>query len=268
MWVDLIDNCSTERLEKYLSKTAEDRLAAEFLYVANHKISEGLFPLISVLEVTLRNCVHTTMSSKYGTAEWWVVAPLAGSHDFQPSLEKIRRAKQKIYMRGGAQSVAQVKAGQVVAEVSFGFWTDLFQEELSTLLWSDLLLGIKHIPDDSRKRRKVGKPLQSLKVLRNRVMHHEPILFDQSASPDALHQKGVELMSWIAPSMNVWLGKFDRFAEVWGSYQRVRVEFDKWMEIRKQIKAARERGEPLTGLFRARDAQKRVFDELAKAYIG
>lgn len=131
MWDTLEKHCSTERLGRYLSKAAEDKVAAEFLYAANHRLSESLFPMLSILEVSLRNCVNDSLREKYSRSDWWI--SLTDEHFFRPSLEKIARAKKKIYMRGKAPSEARVKADQVVAEVSFNFWSDLFSEDLSPL---------------------------------------------------------------------------------------------------------------------------------------
>lgn len=268
MWRTLEKNCSAERLGRYLGKVAEDELAAEFLYVANNRISESLYPMLSVLEVSLRNCVHNKLSEKYGRGEWWSAEELRGAHHFQSSLEKIDRARHKLYMRGAAESRANVKVVQVVAEVSLGFWTDLFSEDLSTLLGSDLLSGFAHIPSEHKKRRKVGKPLTNIKNLRNRVMHHEPILFDESVPPSMLHEQGCALISWISPEMRAWLARMDRFAGVWGEYQAVRDELNGWLVLRQNLKVARVEGRNLPPYYRAIEAQKKKFDTLAQRYLG
>lgn len=268
MWGTLEQNCSVERLGRYLGKVANDELAAEFLYVANSKISESLYPLLSVLEVSLRNCVHNKLSSKYGRGEWWASDELRGSHHFQASLDKIERARHKLYMRGAAPSKAHVKVVQLVAEVSLGFWTDLFSEDLSALLWSDLLAGFAHIPSDQRKRRKVAKPLLNIKNLRNRVMHHEPILFDETVSPNVLHEQGCVLISWISPEMRQWLARMDRFSNVWSEYQAVQHELNRWMELRQELKVARAAKQNLRAIYQAISAQKARFDALAKGYLG
>ena len=106
MWRTLEKNCSTERLGRYLGKVAEDELAAEFLYVANNRISESLYTMLSVLEVSLRNCVHNKLTEKYGTGEWWSADELKGAHNFQPEPPRVLwRLKS---LRGLSHEVEQV----------------------------------------------------------------------------------------------------------------------------------------------------------------
>ena len=269
MWDSLLENCSRDRLEKYLGKVAEDQLAAEFLYVANQKVSESLYPLISILEVSLRNRVHTKLTEKFGAVDWW-------NHDelniqaFTSCNDKIERAKSKIYHRTSAiTNKHNIKASQLVAEVSLNFWTSLFSEDLSKVLWSDLMTCFPHLPKEARKRRSVAKPLENIKSLRNRVMHHEPILFDESALPSTLHSKGSDLLSWMSVEMASWLTKRDRFQTVWEEYQVVLMQMHIWLECRVKVKAAREsrNAQALQASYDAVKREKLKFDELANKYL-
>lgn len=265
MWQTLLEHCSEERLKKYLSKVAEDKLAAEFMYVANQNVSESLYQLLSVVEVSLRNRVHTKLHSKFGTTDWWTASAL-NIQEFMEHRDRVQRATLKIYHSTGIGSKQQVKAGQIVAEVSFNFWTDLFSEELSLILWKDLMDCFPHLPVDGRKRRKVSKPLNNLARLRNRVMHHEPILFNEDLMPDT-HAKGVELLGWMSPDMAAWLAKRDRFPEVWAEYQIPLKQMHVWLAAHVATKKGREEGKPLKPLYAVREAEKKKFDVLAAVYL-
>ncbi|WP_157119412.1 Abi family protein [Azohydromonas lata] len=269
MWQTLLEHCSEDRLNKYLDKVAEDQLAAEFLYVANQKVSESLYQLISVLEVSLRNRVHTKLHDKFGRTDWWTHSDL-NIHAFQGSLDRVDRAKSKLFHRiDSITKKHQVKAGQIVAEVSFNFWTDLFSEGLQAVLWKDLMDCFPHLPQEARKRRKVAKPLDNLAKLRNRVMHHEPILFDETVLP-SMHTKGTELVSWMSPEMVSWLAKRDRFPAVWREYQEPLAQMHVWLRARAELKQAREAGKAgkdLKPFYQAVEAAKNTFDELANQYL-
>jgi len=265
MWQTLLEHCSEERLKKYLSKVAEDKLAAEFMYVANQNVSESLYQLLSVVEVSLRNRVHTKLHGKFGTTDWWTASAL-NIQEFLEHRDRVQRATSKIYHSTGIGSKQQVKAGQIVAEVSFNFWTDLFSEELSLILWKDLMDCFPHLPVDGRKRRKVSKPLNNLARLRNRVMHHEPILFNEDLMPDT-HAKGVELLGWMSPDMAAWLAKRDRFPEVWAEYQIPLKQMHVWLAAHVALKKGREEGKPLKPLYAVRDEEKKKFDVLAAGYL-
>lgn len=270
MWQTLVVHCSQDRLNKYLGKVAEDQVSAEFLYVANQQVSESLYPLLSILEVSLRNRVHKQLHTKFGSSDWWD-NPALNIQAFANNQSKISKAKSKIYHRTNTIADKQkIKASQIVAELSFNFWTDLFDEELQNVLWSDLMLCFPHIPKESKKRRKVAKPLSNLTRLRNRVMHHEPILFDASALPADLHSKGRELLSWMSQDMAVWLAKNDRFDLVWSKYTTTRTHLDKWLACQAALNTAHEipNNPSLTTLYRARDQAKEEFHLEAKKYLG
>jgi hypothetical protein len=234
MWETLVEHCSEDRLKKYLSRVAEDQLAAEFLYVANQKISESLYQILSVLEVSLRNRVHSKLHTKFGSTDWWSNAAL-NVQGFQVSLARIESARSKLFHGTSITNKHQIKAAQIVAEVSFNFWTNLFSEELSPILWKDLMDCFPVLPIDSRKRRKVAKPLENLARLRNRVMHHEPILFDETLLP-SMHTKGLELLGWMCPDMAIWLAKRDRFPAVWKEYQAALRQMQLWLQAHAALK--------------------------------
>lgn len=271
MWQTLVVHCSKDRLDKYLDRVAQDEISAEFLYAANHRVSESLYPLLSILEVSLRNRIHTQLTAKFCSSDWWThptlnIQAFASSH-----MEKIRKAQTKIYHRTPyIDSKQKIKASQIVAELSLNFWTDLFHQDLERVLWKDLLACFPNIPSESKKRRKVARPLENLTRLRNRVMHHEPILFDASALPDMLHGKGTEQLCWMSHEMADWLAKSDRFQTVWDEYMATKTYLDAWLTSHAALNAARgdHQTPSLKPLYAARDLAKAQFYEKAKAYIG
>lgn len=271
MWHTLLEHCSEDRLNKYLEKVAKDQLAAEFMYVANQQVSESLYPLIAILEVSLRNRVHSKLHQKFSRADWWDDDQL-NIQEFKGCTEKLERARSKLFHRiSTITKKNQVKAGQLVAEVSLNFWNELFSEPLSKVLWKDLLDCFPNIPEDARKRRKVASPLANITRLRNRVMHHEPILFDQTVLPDMLHARGTQLIQWMSADMAAWLAKRDRFKTVWMEYQLVKTSMDAWLASHAELKAARDSGAvggALRPFYQKRDADKSAFDELASEYLG
>lgn len=53
---------STPRFNTYLSKTNNNFEKAYTLYQVNIQLSEAFYPLLSVLEVSLRNSIHETLT--------------------------------------------------------------------------------------------------------------------------------------------------------------------------------------------------------------
>lgn len=66
--------------------------------------------------------------------------------------------------------------GRIVAAVTFSFWTSMFGREYETL-WQTTLHRIGSRPDGKGLRRKdFSGPLAQIRILRNRIAHHEPII--------------------------------------------------------------------------------------------
>ena len=62
--------------------------------------------------------------------------------------------------------------GKVVAELSFGFWWSLLGHEYNRRLWQPCL---RSAFDGSVRRAQLHSELNELRLLRNRIAHHEPI---------------------------------------------------------------------------------------------
>lgn len=123
---------SQERLDGYLNhtkcnKSKDDALIA---YSWNIELSQALYPALQVLEIALRNSLHQAISSIYNS-EYWFDLPFLHYRE----KEDVLHAKDKL-----AKEKKPVEAGRVVAELSFGFWTSLFdiRYEHGQTLWPKL----------------------------------------------------------------------------------------------------------------------------------
>lgn len=67
-------------------------------------------------------------------------------------------------------------ADSFIADLNFGFWTNLFSGENAKVLWQPLRLVFKHLPKNERKRKKIADCLHRIRKLRNRIYHYEPII--------------------------------------------------------------------------------------------
>ncbi len=118
---------SRERLKRYLAATAQNLGDAVSLYEQNAALSEMTFGLLHCLEITVRNSMHDRLSAHFGTPRWFRVAPLSTY-----SQDKINAA---IHDAGGPTA----SPGKVVAELMFGFWTDLTAQRYHWSLWQPCL---------------------------------------------------------------------------------------------------------------------------------
>lgn len=118
---------SRERLKRYLTATAQNLGDAVSLYEQNVALSEMTFGLLHGLEVAIRNSMHDQLSAHFATPRWYTVAPLSSY-----SLDKVHAA---VRDAGGLNA----SPGKVVAELMFGFWTDLAAQRYHWSLWQPTL---------------------------------------------------------------------------------------------------------------------------------
>jgi hypothetical protein len=188
---------SSERMATYVSEAAGDRELALRLYTWNTAISAAFYGPLQGLEVAVRNAMHQQLAAKYG-ADWY------NNHACGLDAGALRRLE---------QAVASLKSGgypldppHVVAELPFGFWVSLLgpggkppspefrKRNYEMTLWRPALF--KAFPHCRLSRRETHKPLNSLRTLRNRIAHHEPVFYRNLAQE---YQSILTVADWICP---------------------------------------------------------------------
>ncbi|NEK19760.1 Abi family protein [Rhizobium leguminosarum] len=188
---------STERLYKYDAWAGGDRAVALQLYGLNLAISEAFYTSLHMLEVTLRNAVQDRMTGLHGPL--WFQNP-AIIHDVTQQ-RNVASAVQKL---GAAATPSQI-----VAEVTFGFWTGMFDHK-NNALWGPCLRPIFQ-SGTPLQRKTVAKPLYEIRSLRNRIAHHESII--QLDLPH-VHVELCQILGWLSTEALVWSNQHCRFQAV------------------------------------------------------
>lgn len=206
-WEDLEKHFSRARLGRYLAARRGDTANAAVDYERNVLLSEAMMPLLNALEVALRNGIHTRLSVLYARSDWWEA--WVSEPNFDRQNKEIAKAKAKLQRRHEPQT-----PDKVLAELTFGFWSSLFNAQLQVLLWKDLRLVFAYCPKQIRKRHTISTALNQLRDLRNRVFHHEPLLWLTPALLDH-HMTGVTIINWIDPKLAQWVARHDRLPQLW-----------------------------------------------------
>lgn len=193
---------SSPRFAPYRDATGGDDRRAWDLYRWNIEVSEAFYCPLHCLEVSLRNAQHAELSARFGRADWWVVAPLR-KHE----LAKVAQAERSLWRKGSDAPTTD----DVITELSFGFWASLLSRSYDRYLWVPALY--RAFPHYSGRRGELHDNLQAMVLLRNRVMHHEPI---HHRRLEADHVKVYRLLGYLEPAVVVWLRDFDRVLEVLG----------------------------------------------------
>lgn len=70
-WNDLEKHFSAARLGRYRAACGGDEVRAAQAYVNNMLLAEAMMPMLSVLEIALKNGIHRRLGTVYGRADWW-----------------------------------------------------------------------------------------------------------------------------------------------------------------------------------------------------
>lgn len=212
-WSDLEKHFSPARLRRYRASCDGDEVRAARAYINNILLAEAMMPMLNVLEIALKNGINRRLSTFYGRIDWWDA--WIGNPIFAWQCSEVVNAKRKLQRRAEAAT-----ADKIVAELAFGFWSSLFNVQLQTVLWKELRLVFPRCPKPQRQRHTVSSTLNQVRDLRNRVVHHEQLLW---LNPDLvhLHAKGLELIGWLDPQLPAWLAQYDRLPATWSGVQPI-----------------------------------------------
>ena len=196
LWI--LDALSRPRFASYLTAVEGDAEAAMRLYWWNIEISSAFYGLLHCLEITLRNALHDQLRTHVGCVDWWRVAQLSND-----GARKVAAAMRKLAQRG----VRPISANDVVAELSFGFWVSLLSRGAAydRKLWVPTLHNA--FPHYTGPRQPLHENFVTMLLLRNRIMHHEPIHHRDLAADRA---KIYRLLGYLSPAMAVELEALDR----------------------------------------------------------
>lgn len=206
---------SRDRLQRYRLAGISD-LETATLYLWNIELTGALLPSIAILEVSLRNAVHTALSKKAGTDFW-----------FQSQLQPKRWQNVQDIMT----KLQNPTAGKVIAELTFGFWPHIFADAYKHIWWNPPNTLLEEVipnrqPLQPSDRKILMHRLFYFNNLRNRAMHHEPI-FQGVASVnkpvlpiEELHRQLVETIGWISADAGKVLSCVDRFDDVFSAAGR------------------------------------------------
>jgi hypothetical protein len=183
-------------------------------YVWNTQLCEALYPVLHDLEVALRNAVFNAGASLFGAVAACEVPCWLDADP--PVLLPGERAKVEAARRSLRGKGKPPEPGRLVAELSFGFWTALFdvRYETSKVLWPRLFRAgvFAGAPRRMRTRKALSPLLNRVRLLRNRAAHHEPIWHWRDLAQQ--HAVAVELLEWLSCDLRATVDLIDRFAAV------------------------------------------------------
>lgn len=194
-----------ERLEPY--KIKGDLIDETIIrYYWNIKLCESLYAPLQTLEIVLRNAVNNVCFKHFDDEMWF-------SQGFftERELSAIDGAVEKL-----EKQRKPLDSCRIVAELTFGYWTSMFNEGYEINLFRPALSNIFHsAPKEFRKRSKISSILNDVRLLRNRVFHYEPIWNDRKITRK--HNDILELIYWMNDDIFYLTKAVDEFNVVYES---------------------------------------------------
>lgn len=185
---------SRNRFDPYLREAGFDHERALQLYMWNMNISASLFPLIATIEIAMRNKVVARLESSF-SATWW------RNEDFHASLGTkgkgiLLRAENAIKQRDKTPD-----SGRMTAELTFGFWQNMFLAKYEAALWRSLHLDFADLPSWVMLA-ELYKRTKQVNDLRNRISHHEPMMRTNISQSFA---DALTVLSWMSREKAAWI---------------------------------------------------------------
>lgn len=193
---------STPRMSTYLFASSGNPQTAVELYGWNGMVSAALMVPAHFAEVVTRNLVDEVVTAAYGAMWPW-------DNSFTQSLPSPKTAfnprRHLTQTREGFTST-----GKVIAELKFVFWQSIFTSRHDTRLWSTRLAnslpGATEGSTDSDLRKRIYDDLETIRRVRNRVAHHEPI-FNRDLQKDL--NRMLELIELRSPETAAWVRQLE-----------------------------------------------------------
>lgn len=197
---------SEARFEEYLVAANHDYESALRLYEWNVAVSAGFFELISHVEVALRNSVDLILtplevaeSARIDVAlGWWFASP---SFLDKEALKYYETACKHLGKRASTAS-----RDKVLASMTFGLWEAVFGKKYENLFRKHLVHAFPNRPKGF-VRASVHTPVLALRILRNRIAHHQAI-FDQPL--EERFEQAMDILRWIDPDLQAWVSRASR----------------------------------------------------------
>lgn len=177
--------------------------------------------------MVVRNLISTKLEGYFGDKDWILNQKIHFMSD--PSLthtnKKTGKRETNAYLKNEVKKAenrltrnrAAITSGRVIAEQTFGFWTDLFEVHHYRLLGGRPIQIFAALPS-KYGRKEILQELHLIRRFRNRINHNEPICFHQNqidfSTAEAVHHYIISIFSWIDPRTLQFINELDTVNQV------------------------------------------------------
>ena len=203
---ELIDTITPVRLKAY-GYESNDILLEKYIY--NLKISESLYPALSLLEVTLRNKICYAIETLI--CKDWLIKELNQQNLLlDKEYKKLVETADKIKKDG-----KKVTNDRLISELTFGFWIHLCTKSYKPKFWDkkgfiELVFPNYTVSSNLRNISLIQKDLRDVLKLRNRISHQE-IIINGNRTPEESYKLIQTLLHTLSSGMYALLEDISRF---------------------------------------------------------
>lgn len=195
----LTDAISTARLSTYLRRSHGNVRHALDLYEWNIRAGPAMYPILHVIEVALRNAINRALVSQFGVD--WPYAP--GFLRSLPGLERTTFEKCLRKLEGNLRK-PRVSTGDVVAAQTYWFWVTLLTSRFEQRIWSrEFAVAFPSAPSRIDREIVHGRA-DTIRRLRNRIAHWEPLL---DVDLVGAYQRAASVVRWTSPATAEWMAE-------------------------------------------------------------
>lgn len=212
-WNPIEGGIAEGKMRHYLNAAHQDKKVAAQMFHLDGAVAASFLEPIRLVELVLREAIHQNMTQVYGS-RWMHQEELIDAR----SLEKVTHSANRLGKNPSGD--------KIVSDLSLGFWAGLFQKggpasfdpsqriRHSETLWTPVLSNL--FKDERPERKYIAALTLKISYLRNRMAHHEPILFGISQPGSKKDDKQIKQepinaygdLIQLATMLDVTLGNF------------------------------------------------------------
>lgn len=207
---------SQPRLEKY-GPPGTQRTELIVAYFWNLALSEALISPLAIVEVALRNAIDQNLSIHFNRTDW----------QLESGFLHYKQLREYAYAIGKVEeSRAALTPGKIVAELNFGFWTSMLHSGYHPKAWNLNQGAVLRATFPGKPaqihRADIYDQFTRIRLLRNRVMHHEPIAHGLMVSVQRrqraqiwpirdIHGQILQTIEWLNPTLADTTARIETF---------------------------------------------------------
>ena len=166
-------------------------------YSNNIQISLAIYPELCTLEIILRNALDSLLKNIF--SENWIEEEVKNNkfldeYDYQTLLKAYNDTKNDC-----TRDSKPFTAGKVVANLNFGFWTNLCVKKYNSTIWNSprrFKSVFVTYPYNNKAITYIAKKLYCIRRFRNRIFHYEKV-FKYPARTLHLYNDILEMLSYL-----------------------------------------------------------------------